>query len=183
MISISLWRAEIGNFYNCSHTFKNQRKLNFSFKDFSSITFFFYSLLLIFSDVLNHKFDAILLLVEYGLSKILSLIFCNKVSKSNYRDTFKKVLFLFHLLQGHLTLLLLLLCSGDIEINPGPELFKNISLCHWNLNSISVYSFIKKDLLVAFNSIHNFDLICISETYLDSSYSLDDQNFALTIIL
>jgi len=132
MISIILWRAEIGNFYNCSHTFKNQRKLNFSFKDLSSITFFFYTLLLIFSDILNHKFDTMLLLMEYGLSKILPLIFCNKVSKSHYRDTFKKVLFLFHLLQGY-SLLLLLLRSGDIEINPGPELFKNISLCHWNL--------------------------------------------------
>jgi len=35
--------------------------------------------------------------------------------------------------------ILALIMSGDIEVNPGPESMhdKNISLCHWNLNGIS----------------------------------------------
>ena len=41
------------------------------------------------------------------------------------------------------------------------------------LNSLSSHSFIKKDLLTAFNSIHNFDIIFLSETFLNSSYEID----------
>ena len=71
--------------------------------------------------------------------------------------------------------------SGDIERNPGPENVhnQNLSLCHWNLNGITANNFIKLSLLEAYNTIHNFDLICISETFLDSNYSDDDQRLRL----
>ena len=65
---------------------------------------------------------------------------------------------------------------GDIEINPGPRKDENLSICHWNLNSISAHNFVKFSSLQAFNSIHNFDLICISETFLDSSVAIDDSD-------
>ena len=44
-----------------------------------------------------------------------------------------------------------------------------LSICHWNLNSIAAHNFAKLVLLKAFNSIHKFDIICLSETYIDSS--------------
>ena len=76
---------------------------------------------------------------------------------------------------------LALIISGDIESNPGPENSYNqtLSLCHWNLNGIAANSFIKISLLEAYNTIHNFDLICISETFLDSDYSSDDHRLSL----
>ena len=65
-------------------------------------------------------------------------------------------------------------CSGDIEGNPGPKpnSCEYLSICHWNLNSISLHSLIKLPLLRAYISINKIDIICLSETYLDSSISL-----------
>ena len=60
--------------------------------------------------------------------------------------------------------------SDRIELNPGPKpnFCKNFSICHWNLNSITSHNFIKVSLLTTYNSIHKFDIICLSETYLNS---------------
>ena len=65
-----------------------------------------------------------------------------------------------------------LLCShGDIELNPGPNKSKenNLSICHWNLNSITAHNFSKLSQLKAYISTYKHDFICLSETYLDSS--------------
>ena len=72
---------------------------------------------------------------------------------------------------------LLLLC-GDVELNPGPKqnTAKNFSIWHWNLNSIAAHNFAKLVLLKAYNSIHKFDIICLSEAYLDSNILPDDSN-------
>ena len=66
--------------------------------------------------------------------------------------------------------------SGDIEENPGlqSEPCNSLSICHWNLNSIPAHNFIKLSLLHAYISINKFDIICLSETYLDSSISSND---------
>ena len=65
--------------------------------------------------------------------------------------------------------LILLLKHGDIEINPGPKkkLAKCFSCCHWNVNSILAHN--KLSLLTAYNSTLIYDLICLTETYLDST--------------
>ena len=75
---------------------------------------------------------------------------------------------------------LLLLC-GDVEINPGPKqnTAKKITICHWNLNSIAAHNFAKLVLLKAYNSVHKFDIICLSETYLDSNILPDDSNLKI----
>ena len=38
-----------------------------------------------------------------------------------------------------------------------------------NLNSTAAHNFIKVSLLIAYNSIHKYDVIYLSETYIDSS--------------
>ena len=65
--------------------------------------------------------------------------------------------------------LILLLKHGDIEINPGPKenRSKSFSCCHWNVNSILGHN--KLSLLTAYNSALIYDLICLTETYLDST--------------
>ena len=72
----------------------------------------------------------------------------------------------------------IILLSGDIEINLGPKSnFREcFSICHWNLNSISAQSYIKVSLLTAYNLIHNFDIICLSETFLNSKTAPNDPN-------
>ena len=72
--------------------------------------------------------------------------------------------------------MILLLVSGDIDSNPGadPGYSNSFSFFHWNLNSIAAHNFIKMFLLHADNAIHRFDIICLSETYLDNSYHTDD---------
>ena len=52
-------------------------------------------------------------------------------------------------------------------------------ICHWNLNSISSHNFIKISLLRAYVSTHNFNNLCLSDTYLDSSTSSNDNNLTI----
>ena len=74
--------------------------------------------------------------------------------------------------------LLLILC-GDVEVNPGPRHWTSLSFCHWNLNSVSAHDFVKVSLLEAYNAIHKFDIICLSETFLNSSLQNDDHSLVL----
>ena len=88
---------------------------------------------------------------------------------------FETLLLFYHYVEGvNITLLFifpLLLCHGDIEINPGPKKFKkkSLSICRWNRNSLSAHNFSKLTQLKAYTSIYKHDFICLSETYLDSS--------------
>ena len=68
---------------------------------------------------------------------------------------------------------MLLLESGDIETNPGPRK-SFIKFCHWNLNGLAAYDFVKIPLIEAFIKTHNFDIICLPETFLNSSIDISD---------
>ena len=74
---------------------------------------------------------------------------------------------------------LLLVQYGDIEINPGlpKKQQKYFPCCHWNVSSLLAH--IKISLLTAYNTINQYDVICISETFLDSSVLLDDHNLSI----
>ena len=76
----------------------------------------------------------------------------------------------------------LILLSEDIETNPGPKPIsgQSFSICHWNLNSISAHIYTKTSLLTAYILVHNFDIICLSETYLNSETSTDDQKLEIS---
>ena len=52
-------------------------------------------------------------------------------------------------------------------------------ICHWNLNSLPTDNFVKISHLEAYAITHNFDIICLSETFLDTSYSNDDPKLHL----
>ena len=71
---------------------------------------------------------------------------------------------------------------GDVEINPGPKkktAVEHFSCCHWNANSLAAHDYKKVSLLEAYNAVHHYDLICVSETYLDSSISMMKKIFQL----
>ena len=71
-----------------------------------------------------------------------------------------------------------LLLSGDWK-GPKPSSCDEVSICHWNLNRISGHNFIKIYLLRAYISTHTFDMLCLLETYLDSSTSSDGDNLTI----
>ena len=88
---------------------------------------------------------------------------------------FETLLLFYHYVEGvyitRLFIFALLLCHGDIKINPRPKKFKknSLSVFHWNLDSLSAHNFSKFTQLKAYISIYKHDYICLSETYLDSS--------------
>ena len=70
--------------------------------------------------------------------------------------------------------ILLLLCHRDIKSNPGRKKSGNcqpLKFCHWNPNSILSENYFKVSLLKSFNALHNYDFICLSETFLSSAVS------------
>ena len=71
-----------------------------------------------------------------------------------------------------------LLISGDVHHHPGPSHGNSLKFCHWNLDSIAVNDFIKIPLIEAYNSVYNYDLFALSETYLDSS--ITNETLSLT---
>ena len=66
----------------------------------------------------------------------------------------------------------LILLYGDIEENPSPKTKpdSNLSACHLNVNSIPSHNFQKIAVLESFVEMHKFDIICISETFLNNTY-------------
>ena len=72
----------------------------------------------------------------------------------------------------------LLQLIGDTELNPGPKpnSCKNVLIYHWNLNSIISHNFIKVSLLTTYTSNHKFDIIFLSEKYLNSEILSNDKS-------
>ena len=88
-------------------------------------------------------------------------------------------LILYYLIELSLNLILQ---DGDIETNPGSrgKTSQYFSFCHWNLNSLPARNCAKVPLLQAFiNTLHKFDLICLSETHLDSSISTEEKSLII----
>lgn len=69
---------------------------------------------------------------------------------------------------------ILLINSGDTDTNPGSRK-PPIKLCLWNLNGLAAHEFIKVPLIKAFISTHNFDNLCLSETFFDSTIHFNDE--------
>ena len=68
--------------------------------------------------------------------------------------------------------------QGYIEANPQPtkKTSNYFSCCPWNANSILGHN--KISLLTAYHTVRRFNIICISETYLDST--VDDKTIEIT---
>ena len=71
---------------------------------------------------------------------------------------------------------ILLYCCDDIEINPGTKHW-SLTFCHWSLNGIAADEFIS--LLQGYTTEHNFDIICLSENYLNSSFDSEDDRLKI----
>ena len=84
--------------------------------------------------------------------------------------------------QGEYLRILLLIRSGDIETNPGPKKQSCLKFFHWNLNGLAAHNFIKLPLIESYITINNFDIVSLSETYLDSIILNDDHRISSVFI-
>ena len=56
----------------------------------------------------------------------------------------------------------------------------NTKFCHWNANGLAAHDFIKCHSLVEVSiTTSSFDKVCLSETFLDSTISKDDENMQI----
>ena len=67
-------------------------------------------------------------------------------------------------------------------MNPGPKLIskESFSICHWNLNGITAHNYTKILLLIAYIAVYKFDIICLSETFLESKTLPDEDNLDIS---
>ena len=72
----------------------------------------------------------------------------------------------------------LLSCCGDIEENPGPK-YSSLTFCYWNLNGLTAHDSTKISLLQAYITQRNYDIICLAETFLNSSILSDDNRIKI----
>ena len=121
-----------------------------------------------------------LLFYVFLIAFLFSKAYVSKISLKLYISIF----LLFNILLGVLVWLCscLIILSGDVEVNPGPKnsVSECLSICHWNLNRILAHDYSKLFLLKAYISVHKFDIICLSETYLDSTVPIDDDNLVIS---
>ena len=95
---------------------------------------------------------------------------------ASFRLHFLKItditVFLLFLIQN------LLSCCGFIEENPGPK-HLSLTFCHWNLNVLTAHDSTKISLLQAYITQHNYDIKCLTETFLNSFILSDDNRITI----
>ena len=70
---------------------------------------------------------------------------------------------------------ILIILSNDIDLNPGPHFQNNyFNFMSWNISSLAKDNFQRIRLIVAHDSIFNYDLISICETSLNDSVELPE---------
>ena len=124
--------------------------------------------------LISYSICFIFLLITFMLYHFFKTIFT--ISNVMHQRSFLNIT--FFILQSsfylwHTSILIYL--SGDIETNPGPvtNYSQGFKICHWNLNSLPT------DHLGAYAISHNIDVICLSETFLNTSYSSNDTRLHL----
>ena len=138
-VNLDQYRAVVGAFNSCLHSKNIYIKISIRMLDVLPIASAFLSILLTFIMFLLFSKSlcfTILLTKNIKIMKILSLGIIHIYALATY---------VFHIW----LYLILIKRSGDFEQNPGPisNSSQSFSICHWNLNSISVLNFIKISLL------------------------------------
>ena len=67
----------------------------------------------------------------------------------------------------------LLFRCGHIEKNSSLK-YSSLTSCRWNLNGLTAHDSIKNSLLQAYVTQHNYETICLSETFLNFSIDSSD---------
>ena len=172
-VDIVQWRGEIG-------TFNNRIKLYFYKGPFCLLS----SLIYAFAWSLFQIFSMIRFTINLIRFAINSKLFLFVISRILRNVRLKLITSLYSVMIANVMLwyfFRLLELIGDIEFNPGPkpDSSQSFSICHWNLNGILVHNYSKISLLTAYISIHDFDIICLPETYLTSNTEINYENLKI----
>ena len=171
-VDIVQWRGEID-------TFNNRKKIYFykgSFSLLSALIYaFVWSLLQIFSMV---RFTVHLICFAINSRLFFAITRIFRKVRLQLITLLYSVMIVNVILWYFFRLLEL---SGDIEFNSGPkpDSSQSFPICQWNLNSMSAPNYSKISLLTAYISMHDFDVICLSETYLTSTTDINDGNLKI----
>ena len=174
-ISVTQWRLEIGKFYNFSVKHLKVIKPNKLEAPFFNINVSLRALIINLFFLIINVIMRVAMLMIYNC-QLYQMYVCLKAVYTVFRYCSSYILHIFTVYLLYHTRLIRV--SDDIELNPGPKpsSFQNFSICHWNLNSITSHDFLKVKLLSAYNILHNFDIICISESYLNSETVSNDDS-------
>ena len=67
----------------------------------------------------------------------------------------------------------LLLKSGYIEPNPGSRKISTLKFFGWNLTGLAAHEFTKLSLLEGYIDVNGINIICLAQTFLNSSIPID----------
>ena len=75
--------------------------------------------------------------------------------------------------------------SGDIKLYLGPkqDIHQCFPVCHWNLNNAASPTISKIQSLIASNCIDKFDIIYLSESYINSEILSSDSKLQNPVII
>ena len=76
----------------------------------------------------------------------------------------------------------LLFRCADNEANTGPN-FSSMTFCHWNLNGRTAHDSIEISLLQAHVTQYNYGIICLLESFLNSSIQTNDDRISIDRII
>ena len=172
-VDVVQWRGEIG-------TFNNRIKIYFYKGPFCLLSALIYAFVWSFFRI----FSMVRFTVNLIRFAINSKLFLFPITRIFRKVRLQLITLLYSVMIVNVMLwyfFRLLELSGDIEFSPGPkpDSSQSFSICHWNLNSMSAHNYSKISLLTAYISIHDFDIICLSETYLTSTTDINDENLKI----
>ena len=174
-INLNQFRGEIGSFYNRIGFFS---QASFSLKNcFKESIQYLNCIIWTLSLSTLNPLDAFCYIFNLlFLSCYIFTIYCFDILRTHNGSVFM----CDYIFQLWLSFLLIKL-SSDVELNPGPRLdsLYNFSISYWNLNGIMAHNYEKLSNLIAFNSTKKFDVICLSETFLNSETLSNDDNLMI----
>ena len=164
-VSLTIYRQHIGT-HNAGSP-KVARK-------FATCSSMYYFEFFIKSNSIHNKISLVLML--FALAIFHSTYFCRLLAKKRRGTPSSCFLLVFTAYACFLKFKLIL--SGDIHVNPGPTnphtMCGRFKFGHWNVNSLLARNKAKIPLIEALQSIHNFDLFAISESFLNLNTNISD---------
>ena len=167
-VDIAVYRARIGNFNHIKVNFRVNLNRKSNASVFSSPPVFLCLIKVILFLLLPIVVSFSTAVVLFFLSTSFFHALRHQLKRSPHacsRLSNKDFLFLFSFFS--LVVQLLLVVSGSVHVNPGPPPVRNkISFCCWNIDSLLTRDSAKIGLIEGLQSVHNFDIFGICESYL-----------------
>ena len=174
LVDISLWRARIGLFlkYRSTNNIKN-----FHFRSLVSLLFALFLILSLAWPLILYFFILILAFIFWYGKYLFYIKFSKMILSKNFRTLSIVSVFCVDFLFSTqlfiaIVLKMLLINSGCVETNPGPD--SKINFGVWNLDSLLTRDKHKINLIEGINSVKNFDMFGVVESYLTPEIN-DDQ--------